>query len=138
MWIAIQAATGTNGNDNTMLITLRRATETALATAATATGAAVGSAAATVAVPVAVSAVGFGSTGIAGGSYAAVWMSSVAIANGGGVASGSTVAVLQSIGAAGLGTLGLPVMIGGAAVGAAAVGTTYAVYRWGYMPYCRL
>uniref|UniRef100_A0A673A0H4 Uncharacterized protein n=1 Tax=Sphaeramia orbicularis TaxID=375764 RepID=A0A673A0H4_9TELE len=52
--------------------------------------------------PVALWAVGFTSAGIAAGSYAAGMMSSAAIANGGGVAAGSLVAVLQSAGAAGL------------------------------------
>lgn len=52
--------------------------------------------------PLIVGAIGFTSTGIAGGSMAASMMSSAAIANGGGVATGSLVAICQSIGAAGL------------------------------------
>lgn len=48
--------------------------------------------------PVLLGVVGFGSTGIVSGSIAAKMMSAAAIANGGGVAAGSTVAVLQSAG----------------------------------------
>ncbi|NWS39804.1 IF27A protein, partial [Probosciger aterrimus] len=55
-----------------------------------------------VGIPVAVCALGFTGTGIAAGSMAAKMMSAAAIANGGAVPAGSTVAVLQSIGAAGL------------------------------------
>ncbi|KAF7245914.1 Interferon alpha-inducible protein 27, mitochondrial [Varanus komodoensis] len=54
------------------------------------------------AVPVLLGAVGFTSGGIAAASLAAKWMSASAIANGGGVAAGSLVAGLQSVGAAGL------------------------------------
>nr|XP_018865268.2 interferon alpha-inducible protein 27-like protein 1 isoform X5 [Gorilla gorilla gorilla] len=53
-------------------------------------------------VPVALSAMGFTSVGIATSSIAAKMMSTAAIANGGGVAAGSLVAILQSVGAAGL------------------------------------
>lgn len=49
-------------------------------------------------IPAAVCALGFTSTGIVAGSVAAKMMSAAAIANGGGVAAGSTVAVLQSVG----------------------------------------
>ena len=49
-----------------------------------------------------VGAMGFGAEGIVAGSMAAGMMSSSAIASGGGIAAGSTVATLQSIGAAGL------------------------------------
>ena len=48
--------------------------------------------------PIVLGAVGFTSAGIAAGSYAAGMMSSAAIANGGGVAAGGLVAVLQSAG----------------------------------------
>lgn len=41
---------------------------------------------------------GFTSAGIAAGSYAASLMSAAAVANGGGVAAGSMVAVLQAAG----------------------------------------
>ncbi|NXN06317.1 IF27A protein, partial [Sylvia borin] len=54
-----------------------------------------------VGLPVAIGALGFTGAGIAAGSIAAKMMSAAAIANGGGVARGSTVAVLQSIGTAG-------------------------------------
>lgn len=50
------------------------------------------------AVPVVLGAIGFTSTGIAASSIAAKMMSSAAIANGGGVAAGSLVATLQSVG----------------------------------------
>lgn len=50
------------------------------------------------AIPAAVGAVGFTGAGIAAGSIGAKMMSAAAIANGGGVASGSLVAILQSIG----------------------------------------
>ena len=52
----------------------------------------------TVAAPFVLGAIGFTSAGIAAGSYAASMMSAAAIANGGGVAAGSAVAVLQSVG----------------------------------------
>ncbi|XP_075387751.1 interferon alpha-inducible protein 27, mitochondrial-like [Tenrec ecaudatus] len=48
--------------------------------------------------PVVLSAVGFTSAGIAVSSLAAKMMSAAAVANGGGVAAGSLVATLQSVG----------------------------------------
>uniref|UniRef100_A0A2I2Y8E1 Interferon alpha inducible protein 27 n=1 Tax=Gorilla gorilla gorilla TaxID=9595 RepID=A0A2I2Y8E1_GORGO len=54
------------------------------------------------AVPMVLSAMGFTAAGIASSSIAAKMMSTAAIANGGGVASGSLVATLQSLGATGL------------------------------------
>lgn len=48
--------------------------------------------------PVLLGVAGFGSAGIVSGSIAAKMMSAAAIANGGGLAAGSTVAVLQSAG----------------------------------------
>lgn len=83
-----------------------------LAVGAVSAVAAVGAVAAA---PFVLTGVGFASAGITAGSYAAGMMSSAAIANGGAIAAGSTVAVLQSAGAAGLGT-----------AGAAAVGSTAA------------
>uniref|UniRef100_A0A8B9CTA8 Uncharacterized protein n=1 Tax=Anser brachyrhynchus TaxID=132585 RepID=A0A8B9CTA8_9AVES len=73
--------------------------------------------------PAVVSALGFKAAGIAAGSIAAKMMSAAAIANNGGVAAGSTVAVLQSVGAAGLplgAKIGLSSILGplGAAIGA--------------------
>ncbi|KAG7465923.1 hypothetical protein MATL_G00159450 [Megalops atlanticus] len=65
-----------------------------------------GAGVAVVAVPIVLGAVGFTSGGILAGSKAAAMMSAAAMANGGGVASGSLVAVLQSTGAAGLSTAG--------------------------------
>ena len=70
-----------------------------------------------VAAPVAVSTLGFTTAGIGAGSLAASMISTAAIANGDGIAAGSVVAVLQSVGAAGLGTVGTAVV---GAVGAAA------------------
>ncbi|NWH83633.1 IFI27 protein, partial [Aegithalos caudatus] len=67
--------------------------------------------------PVAIGALGFTEAGIAAGSIAAKMMSAAAIANGGGVATGSIVAVLQSIGAAGFSlgtTIGLTAALGSA------------------------
>uniref|UniRef100_A0A8C9F2Y9 Uncharacterized protein n=1 Tax=Pavo cristatus TaxID=9049 RepID=A0A8C9F2Y9_PAVCR len=57
-----------------------------------------GAGAVLVGVPLAVWSLGFTAAGIAAGSVAAKMMSAAAIANGGGVAAGSTVAVLQSVG----------------------------------------
>ncbi|KAG6579917.1 Interferon alpha-inducible protein 27 [Phytophthora cinnamomi] len=85
-----------------------------------ATGAAAGFGLWGLAMPV-VNAIGFTTSGIAGGSTAASMMSAAAVANGGGVASGSAVAIMQSIGAVGLATpVGLGLVAGGAAIGGAA------------------
>ena len=46
--------------------------------------------------------IGFAGTGIVAGSYAALWMSSIAIGNGVGVVSGSLFALCQSIGMVGI------------------------------------
>mmetsp|Transcript_14012 Transcript_14012/g.21279 ORF Transcript_14012/g.21279 Transcript_14012/m.21279 type:complete len:552 (+) Transcript_14012:79-1734(+) len=76
----------------------------------------------------AVSALGFGAGGIASGSIAAGWMSAEAIASGGMIAAGGTVATLQSIGAAGLGIAGTSAALGaGATFGATALGISAAV-----------
>ena len=62
--------------------------------------------------------IGFSKVGIVAGKTAAGMMSAAAIANGGGVAAGGLVAVLQSVGAAGIGTTGYAVSAGiGAASG---------------------
>uniref|UniRef100_A0A3Q4G2W8 Uncharacterized protein n=1 Tax=Neolamprologus brichardi TaxID=32507 RepID=A0A3Q4G2W8_NEOBR len=63
---------------------------------------------AVVSAPIVLGAVGFTSVGIAAGSYAASWMSAAAIANGGGVAAGSAVAVLQSAVQLGVSSAGRP------------------------------
>ncbi|KAM8997466.1 interferon alpha-inducible protein 27-like protein 2A isoform 2-T2 [Ara ararauna] len=55
-----------------------------------------------VVVPATLYTLGFTAGGIAAGSVAAKLMSAAAIANGGGVAAGSLVAIGQSLGAAGL------------------------------------
>ncbi|XP_067329807.1 interferon alpha-inducible protein 27-like protein 2A [Anolis sagrei] len=82
-------------------------------------GAVVAFGGAVVAAPLVLGAVGYTATGIAVGSLAAKMMSAAAIANGGGVAAGSTVAVLQSVGAAGLSTATTAaVTAGGAILGA--------------------
>ncbi|XP_076153556.1 interferon alpha-inducible protein 27-like protein 1 [Alosa pseudoharengus] len=80
----------------------------------------IGALGALVMVPAALSAIGFGSAGIAAGSTAAGMMSGAAVTNGGGVAAGSLVAALQSAGAAGL-SLGAKaaVAVVGGAVGSA-------------------
>lgn len=83
-------------------------------------GTVVGAGVAVVAAPLVVAGLGFGAGGIVAGSYAASMMSAAAIANGGAVAAGSSVAILQSIGAAGFGVAGLMgVGAAGAGVGAA-------------------
>lgn len=71
------------------------------------------------AAPVVLTAAGFTSAGIAAGSYATGMMSAAAAANGGAVAAGSTVAVLQSVGAAGL-AAGTKAAIVGAGIAAGA------------------
>lgn len=76
----------------------------------------------------AIGALGFGAGGIAAGSAAAGMMSAEAIAAGGTVVAGGTVATLQSIGAVGLGFAGTAAsMSAGAVVGASAVGISEAV-----------
>uniref|UniRef100_A0A8D2L967 Uncharacterized protein n=1 Tax=Varanus komodoensis TaxID=61221 RepID=A0A8D2L967_VARKO len=80
---------------------------------------AVGGRLATVGIPVITGALGFTSAGIAAGSVATSMMSATAIANGGAVASGSVVSILQSIGAVGLSAAAKTAMAaGGALVGA--------------------
>nr|XP_032622660.1 interferon alpha-inducible protein 27-like protein 1 isoform X3 [Chelonoidis abingdonii] len=70
---------------------------------------------ASIAVPAALGAAGFTGAGIVAGTLASKMMSAAAVANGGGVAAGSTVAVLQSVGAAGLSlaTKGAVAAVGG-------------------------
>uniref|UniRef100_A0A667WHW9 Uncharacterized protein n=1 Tax=Myripristis murdjan TaxID=586833 RepID=A0A667WHW9_9TELE len=87
-----------------------------------------GSVGAVVAAPYVLAGIGFTSAGISAGSFAASMMSSAAIANGGGVAAGSLVAILQSAGAAGL-TAGASAAVAGAgaAAGAAVAGTAGAL-----------
>ncbi|XP_030213428.1 uncharacterized protein LOC115544561 isoform X1 [Gadus morhua] len=76
-----------------------------------------GAGGAVVAAPFVLGAAGFTAAGITAGSWAAGMMSAAAVANGGAVAAGSTVAVLQSLGAAGLGTAATAAVasVGGAA-----------------------
>ncbi len=91
----------------------------------------IGGACAVAAAPVVLTGVGFTAGGIAAGSYAASMMSAAAVANGGAIAAGSTVAVLQSVGAAGLGTAGVAVVGGaGATVGATASGVAGAFQNY--------
>ncbi|XP_036006517.1 interferon alpha-inducible protein 27-like protein 2A [Fundulus heteroclitus] len=87
-------------------------------------GAVLGAVGAVALATAALGAIGFTSSGIAAGSFAAKMMSSAAIANGGGVASGSLVAILQSAGAAGLSETAVMVVgsIGGT-IGAGVVAT---------------
>lgn len=78
------------------------------------------------AAPAAVAALGFGAAGIEAGSVAAGMMSSAAIAEGGAIAAGSLVAILQSIGAAGMGAgAAAAVATVGAAAGASATAAVY-------------
>ncbi|KAK5606517.1 hypothetical protein CRENBAI_019862 [Crenichthys baileyi] len=84
----------------------------------TITGGAVGAVGPVALAPVVLGAIGFTSTGIAAGSYAASMMSAAAVTNGGGVAAGSLVAVLQSAGAAGLSpTFAMVLAITGGTIG---------------------
>ncbi|XP_008317611.1 interferon alpha-inducible protein 27-like protein 2 isoform X1 [Cynoglossus semilaevis] len=81
---------------------------------------AVGAGGAVVAAPFVLGAIGFGTIGVTAGSYAAAWMSSAAIASGGGIVSGSAVSVLTSLGMGGLGTAATAGVAGaGGAVGTA-------------------
>lgn len=76
-------------------------------------------------VKAAVPMIGFTAAGIKSGSLAAGMMSAEAISSGGGVAAGGLVALLQSVGAVGLGVLGTSnVAGGGAIIGGTMVGLT--------------
>ena len=66
----------------------------------------VGAVVAVVAAPILLKLLGFRAAGIAAGSIGAFMMSIFASLGGGGVAAGSLVATLQSVGAAGLGAVG--------------------------------
>uniref|UniRef100_A0A8C9X0M4 Interferon alpha-inducible protein 27-like protein 2A n=1 Tax=Sander lucioperca TaxID=283035 RepID=A0A8C9X0M4_SANLU len=82
-------------------------------------GGALGAAVATPVVLGVVGAIGFTSAGIAAGSYAASLMSAAAVANGGGVAAGSLVAICQAAGG-----LSGAATAAAASAGAAGVGGT--------------
>lgn len=69
--------------------------------------AAAGAVALPLAVPAIIGLAGFGAGGILAGSSAAAWMSSAAAAGGGAIASGSLIALCQSVGAAGLSAAGV-------------------------------
>ncbi|KAG0590620.1 hypothetical protein M758_1G103200 [Ceratodon purpureus] len=64
--------------------------------------------------------IGFTTVGPAAGSYAAAWMSSIALGNGVGVATGSVYAGLQSAGMSGAAILGGPLVIACSVAGAGA------------------
>uniref|UniRef100_A0A8C5C525 Uncharacterized protein n=1 Tax=Gadus morhua TaxID=8049 RepID=A0A8C5C525_GADMO len=82
----------------------------------------IGAGGAVVAAPFVLGAVGFTAVGITAGSWAAGMMSSAAaVANGGAVAAGTTVAVLQSVGAAGLGAVATAATASGGAAAALAL-----------------
>ncbi|XP_053382187.1 uncharacterized protein LOC123541029 isoform X2 [Mercenaria mercenaria] len=81
----------------------------------------VGGTAAMVGGPVVVSALGFKAGGIAAGSVAANMMSSAAIANGGVIAAGSTISVLQSAGVLGFSVKSSALIAGVAGGGTALV-----------------
>ncbi|KAG6587290.1 interferon alpha-inducible protein 27-like protein 2A [Phytophthora cinnamomi] len=99
-------------------------------------GAAVGAAVAAATVPV-VQAAGFTAAGIAAESAAAGMMSAAATASGGCVATGSTVAVLQSIGATGAVPLGIaaaPVaVLGAVGLGVAGIVNTCRSFQHEYV-----
>ncbi len=87
----------------------------------------------------AIAGLGFCAGGIASGSIAAGMMSAEAIASGGMIAAGGTVATLQSIGAVGLGVAGTSAAIGaGATLGVSAVGISAAacIFRWTIFKRC--
>jgi len=86
---------------------------------------AAGASTAVLAAPLIIGGVGFGAAGILGGSYAAGWMSAAALAGGGGVVKGSAIAVLQSIGAAGMGATSIAVAGATGAAGALGTGAIY-------------
>ena len=69
-----------------------------------------------------VAGLGFGAEGIVAGSTAAAMMSAEAAVAGGGIATGGTVAMLQSIGAAGLGFAGTTMAVSGGALAGGLVG----------------
>ena len=81
-----------------------------------AVGGAIGAVAGPLAVTATVSGMGFGAGGIGAGTAAAGMMSYAAIASGGGVVAGTTVPILQGIGAAGLGAAALSGIALGSAV----------------------
>jgi len=81
-----------------------------------------GAAAAVVGFPLVIAGLGFAPAGILGGNIAA-WMMSL---YGGTVLSGSIVAVLQSIGAVGMGSVATAIV---GAIGATAGGTTHEVFK---------
>ena len=77
----------------------------------------------------AVSWFGFTKAGIAAGSCAAAWMSSTAIASGGGVAAGSAVSTMQA--AAATGAIGGPVGVAvGVTVAGAVAGVKFYLTGW--------
>ncbi|CAF1215468.1 unnamed protein product [Didymodactylos carnosus] len=80
----------------------------------------------------AITALGFAGSGITGGSVAAGMMSSAAIANGGGVAAGSVVALLQSVGVLGVTSLGVLPVVG---IGVAGAGIATGCYYGGKVLY---
>eukprot|EP00919_Chromeraceae_sp_WS-2016_P035878 GHVR01085106.1.p1 GENE.GHVR01085106.1~~GHVR01085106.1.p1 ORF type:complete len:210 (+),score=53.03 GHVR01085106.1:50-679(+) len=91
-------------------------------------GAAIGGGVAVPAVTAAISGIGFTSSGIAAGSTAAAMMAAEAVASGvGAVASGGSVAVLQSVGAAGLSAMSVAaITVSGVALGAGVLGCSVA------------
>jgi len=84
-------------------------------------GAAAGVVATSAVGTLALKAVGFTAIGPAAGSYAAAWMSSTAIANGGAVAAGSLYSVVQATAMGGGVLLGAPALLTTGAVAGAAV-----------------
>eukprot|EP00919_Chromeraceae_sp_WS-2016_P035872 GHVR01085095.1.p1 GENE.GHVR01085095.1~~GHVR01085095.1.p1 ORF type:complete len:220 (+),score=52.20 GHVR01085095.1:35-661(+) len=93
-------------------------------------GAAIGGGAAVPAVAAVINGIGFTSGGIAAGSTAAAMMSAEAVACGGAVISGGNVAVLTSVGAAGLSALSVAaITLSGVVLGVAVIGgSAVAIY----------
>ena len=94
------------------------------------TGALVGAVGVPIAAVPVVQAIGFTAAGITARSTAAWMMSRAAIRNGGSVASRSAVAMLQSLGAAGLGTLTGPAVVAGTVAGGLIGTCAYLIYRY--------
>lgn len=79
-------------------------------------------------IPLALGWAGFSSLGPVAGSSAAAWMSSIAVANGGGVAAGSLYAWCQSAAMGGAAVVGAPVAIGVTVGGYG----TFKAAKWGW------
>ena len=79
--------------------------------------------------PLVIGAIGFSAAGPVAGSVAAGWMSSIAVANGVGVTTGSTYAAVQSLAMTGS-LLSAKAGVGAAVVGAASGASAKAAATW--------